>query len=59
MKAYLVDAKAWAPYPIERQLTIKASNAATAAARATRELRDAIPHKRRISYYLLKITPLK
>lgn len=53
--SFYVTVKIYAPYPVESSHTIKASNAATAAARAIRKAYDAMPHKRRIDSYSLTI----
>lgn len=52
---FFVQVKIYAPYPIESSHTIKATSAATAAARAVRTAYANAPHKRRIESYSLTI----
>lgn len=58
MSAFFVVVKIFAPYPVERSHTIKASSAATASARAIRDTLKDVLHKRRIEYYSLTIKKL-
>lgn len=58
MQAFLVKTKIYAPYPIEKEQTVRATSAPPAAARALRNAIAEVMHKRRITNYSLTIARL-